>query len=326
MVRMKIVLLSFTVMAFFACAWAQEEKREIVLGTQPCILSAPLLIAQENGYFKEEGLRIKIKEFPTANAAFKMMLEEGVLDMATADQPSVVFNGLENRNFVIIAGISLSDKELTMLCRKDRIKNAADLRGKKIGLPLASTSHVFLNYFLIHNELFASEVKTIDMDAAHLPQAIFNDQVDCIACGEPYIYEAKQLLSYNYLVLSKERIYREDFYIVLHRDFAINNPGTLRHFLKAVDKAEKFIARHKEEAIRIVSSRLKLNPNFIASTWDKFTFDLFLDQLILVALEDETHWAIKDGLTTEKEIPNYLDFIFTQALEDLEPKAVTIIR
>ena len=53
---------------------------------------------------------------------------------------------------------------------------------------------------------------------------------------------------------------------------------------------------------------------------------MVLDQTILVSLEDEARWAMKERLTDKKEIPNYLDFIFIDALEQAKPEAVTIIR
>ena len=40
-----------------------------------------------------------------------------------------------------------------------------------------------------------------------------------------------------------------------------------------------------------------------------------LDQTILMSLEDEARWAMREGLTDKKEIPNYLDFIYVDALE-----------
>ncbi len=53
---------------------------------------------------------------------------------------------------------------------------------------------------------------------------------------------------------------------------------------------------------------------------------LMLDQTILMSLEDEARWAMREGLTDKKEIPNYLDFIYVDALEQVKPETVTIIR
>ena len=62
------------------------------------------------------------------------------------------------------------------------------------------------------------------------------------------------------------------------------------------------------------------------SHWDEFVFELSLDQSLLISLEDEARWAIKNNLTDKKEIPNFFNFIYTQALEEVKPEAVTIIR
>ena len=42
-------------------------------------------------------------------------------------------------------------------------------------------------------------------------------------------------------------------------------------------------------------------------------------------MEDEASWLIENGLTDATEVPNYLDFIYLQGLEEVQPGAVTII-
>jgi NitT/TauT family transport system substrate-binding protein len=51
-----------------------------------------------------------------------------------------------------------------------------------------------------------------------------------------------------------------------------------------------------------------------------------LDQSILWCLEDEARWAIKNKLVEAAEVPNYLDYVYFKALEEIDPEAVTIIR
>ncbi len=50
-----------------------------------------------------------------------------------------------------------------------------------------------------------------------------------------------------------------------------------------------------------------------------------LDQSLLLSLEDETRWAIKNELTDRTNIPNYLDHFYLDALEAVMPAAVTVI-
>ena len=64
----------------------------------------------------------------------------------------------------------------------------------------------------------------------------------------------------------------------------------------------------------------------MATSWQEGTFDLFLDQSLIATLEDQARWAIKNNLTNATKIPNYLDYIYIDALEAVKPEAVTIIR
>ena len=43
-------------------------------------------------------------------------------------------------------------------------------------------------------------------------------------------------------------------------------------------------------------------------------------------MEDEARWMTNDGLTTEKQVPNFLDYIYDDALKAVKPEAVNIIR
>jgi NitT/TauT family transport system substrate-binding protein len=60
--------------------------------------------------------------------------------------------------------------------------------------------------------------------------------------------------------------------------------------------------------------------------WKEGKFTLFLDQALIVSLEDQARWAIKNKLTDATKAPNYLNYIYFDALEAVKPKSMTIIR
>ena len=76
-----------------------------------------------------------------------------------------------------------------------------------------------------------------------------------------------------------------------------------------VHSLQKFIADRGEEAKLIVSQRLGLDYAQVDALWDEFNFQLGLDEKIILTLENEAKWAIVNGLTDAKEIPNYLDYL-----------------
>ena len=99
----------------------------------------------------------------------------------------------------------------------------------------------------------------------------------------------------------------------------------LKRFLKAIEKGEEFIRENEEEAIDIVSQQLEIDKEFVALVWGSFEFGLFLDQSILIILEDEVRWAMANNLTTSTEMPDFLNYIHIDALQEVKPGAVSII-
>ena len=307
-----------------------EEIKKITLGVETSLLPAAVWVAENKGYFEREGLDLTIKEFDSGRTALATMLNEGNLDMVTVAQTPVMFNSFDRDDYVIIATMVYSNNDVKILARQDRgIKNPSDLRGKTVGITKGSTGHFFLGLFLIHSGLQLSEIETIDIEASELPQALVDGRVDAISTWEPHIWNAKKLLDENAVRLQPRggaKIFREDFYFVPNRNFMENNPETLKRFLKAIEKGEEFIQKNKEEAINIVSQRLKLDKELVVSIWDDFEFQLILDQAIIITLEDEARWAIDNNLTDATEVPNYLNYIYFDALEEIKPEAITIIR
>lgn len=297
------------------------------LGVDLSVISAPVWVAEDKGFFQKEGLGVQIVDYPSGRTALRDMLEKKNLDIVTVAQTPVMYNSFSKNNYAILAAIACSYEDVLFLARKEKgIKNAKDLRGKKIGTPVGSSGHFFLGLFLINSGLRTSDVIIIDVDAPSLPQALFDGNVDAIAIWQPHIHNAQKLLGGKTVLLPSKNVYREDFYLVANRTFINQHPEGLKKLLKAMSQAENFIQENREDAIDIVSGRLKLNRETVNSFWDGYEFKLFLDQTILTDLEAEARWAIKNKYTSSAKIPNYIDFIYTDALKAIKPEAVNIIR
>ena len=327
---MKIIKLSvalYVIAILLATDTYAQEKGEIILGVETSILPSPVWVAENKRYFQEEGLNVKIKEFGSGRSALKTMLTEGNLDMVTCAQTPVMFNSFTRNDYAIIAGMVYSDNDVKVLARQDKgIAKALDLKGKKVGTTKGSTGHYFLGLFLVYSGISFPDVKVADFEATQLTQALVDGLVDAISTWEPHIMNAKKSLGKKAILLSSKGLFREDFYFVAKKDFVKNNPDALKRFLKTINRAEKVIQKNKEEAINIVCQRLNLNRELVTSIWNEFNFELFLDQSTLTTLENEARWAIRNKLTDRTKVPNYLNFIYLDAMEAVKPEGVTIIR
>ena len=123
-----------------------------------------------------------------------------------------------------------------------------------------------------------------------------------------------------------EEFYRKIFYFALKKDFARDNPGVVKRFIKAIDRANTFLRENEGESQTIVAEALNLDKEAVVRGWKEGKFTLFLDQALIVSLEDQARWAIKNKLTDATKVPNYLNYIYFDALEAVKPKSMTIIR
>lgn len=304
---------------------APVEK--INFGVELSLLPAMVWVAERNGYFQAEGLDVNIKGFDSGRSAMRAMLDEGAeLDMVTVAQTPFVFNSFKRDDYAMISVMVFSNNDVKVVGRKDRgIEAPSDLRGKRVGITKGSSGHYFISLFLSKYGLALSDVELVDFKPTELPEALADGRVDAISTWEPHVQKAKKLLGKNAREFLEPDIFREDFYFVVKKDFIKNHPGALKRFLKAMEKSEAFIGSNKEEAMTIVSERLAIDRGLVASMWSDYSYRLLLDQSILVSLEDEARWAIKNKLTEATQVPNYLNFIYLDGLEAVRPEGVTVI-
>ena len=300
---------------------------KIVLGSQLFILSSPIWVAESQGYFKKNGLEVVIKEFDSGKTALNTMLNEGGLDIVTVAQGPFTINSFKRQDFDIISMLSYSYKNDFVLGRRDKgIEIIDDLRGKKIGVTFSTSGHYFLDLFLLLNHIQESEVTQVDLPAGKLISALSSGEVDAIATWQPYAYKAQKELGESIVSLTAENIFREDFYLVANQDIQDKNPDALVRFLKSIKEADDFMDKNKDQSVAIVASRTNLPLDFVSAVWEDYTFRVFLDQNIMIALENSAQWAIRKKLIESKSVPNYLRFVNTEFLKKIDSGAVTIIK
>jgi NitT/TauT family transport system substrate-binding protein len=76
----------------------------------------------------------------------------------------------------------------------------------------------------------------------------------------------------------------------------------------------------------ILRKWLKFDEVFTETIWSENQFSLSLDQSLITAMEDEARWMIKNNLTREKQIPDFVNYIYVDGLKAVKPEAVKIIR
>ena len=321
-----ITVLMVCGLVFVSCKSNETKiKEKITVGISKSFLSIPVYIAQEQGFFSDEGLDVTVKEYSSGKMATKALFA-GEVDMSTVADMPVVFNSFKRNDFCIFATFTYSYPFVKIIARTDMgIKTGADLKDRKVGVNRGTSSHFFLEVFLIHNRLPSSDVEMINIKTVDLPLALKNNEVDAISVWQPYSQKAKQLLGDNAIELPASEIYRTTFSFAAMKSFSKEHPKRLERFVRALDKAATFTKNDREKAQEIIAGSFNLDRSTVRAAWDDFVYGIFLDQSLLAGWDEIARWAITNKFVHKKKIPNYLNYICPDALEAVKPESITII-
>lgn len=326
MLARKVIPLIFIILiACISCSQQPKAPLKITIAAEMSLLPATVWVAEELDYFKDEGVTLIVQEFDSGRNALETMLQDNTIDIATVAQTPIVFNSFNNEKYAVIGTMAHSIDDVKVLARKDHgIKNARDLKNKKIGATLRSTGHYFLEGFLSNHSMNLKDIKLQDVNAAELKGKLISGELDAITSWEPHIYNTKKKLDESKLTMLVSPVpFRKDFFFTVKKHYAEENKEHIKRFLAATIRAEDYIKKNPKESQRIVAKRINADPVIVESIWSAFDFEITLEQSIIIGLEDEAQWAIELGFT-EQQVPNYLDFIDISVLKEIKPESVNI--
>jgi len=286
-----------------------------------------LFIADEEHFFAQNGLNIKMHPFEIGPVALQE-LSRGQSDIAIgiAEFP-IVESAFQKSNIQALATIDKADIYF-LVGRKDRgIQIPADLAGKRIKTTKGTAVDFYMRRFLEINGVNTENVTFVDIQTSkEAMAAILNGDVDAASEIQPNVNATVSQLGSNAVSWREQSGQLAYGLTVAQKDWIAKNPETVRRFLLALKQAEDYLTRNPAQAKAIVQKRLNLDAGYMETVWSQNQFGLSLDQSLVAAMEDEARWMISSNLTTEKQIPNFNDDIYEDALKAVTPEVVNIIR
>lgn len=324
----KIVFILILVLILFnqsVCYSKSQSRVRFAAAMQPT--SVLTIIAQEKGFFGEQGLDVEFVEYPSGKRALHEGLLAGVADIAESADVPIVRAFFARSDFKIIAVTGVADSIQKIVARKDSgILKPADLSSKLIATQKGSAVHYFLHSFLIFNNIFHDNVEIEYRKAEELVDLLVLNKIDAFSMREPYISQAVERLGNNAIVFSQNNTYLSSSCLIVRDEFLSANREDINKFLKALYRAELYVANNKATAINIVAKKLNSSPLEIEKVWERSKFELSLSQTTLMTLEALAVWILDHKLVVQNDLPNFLNLIEYEELEKIKEDAVTIYR
>jgi len=207
--------------------------------------------AIKQGYYKDIGLHVKMKEFKDglhlSDEVIKGNAEFGV------SSSSLILDKLNNKHVVLLA--SYLKQNALVLATNANITKLSDLKNKKIMTLPYELEHTSLGVMLNENGLKKGTYKLVKHD--YKIDKLINGEVDAISIFiTNQIYELdKNKFSYNIFNPSDFGIYSYDVELFTSQKFALQNPKLVRSFIKATNKGWKYAFSHKKELVDLIYNK-----------------------------------------------------------------------
>lgn len=308
-----------------------EQPGEVVthvtklrVASVPAIVEAPTHIAYYKEYFKQEGFAVSLKINPDGKTSLEQVLN-GDADIAAVTGTPVVYSSLQGKEFYILANIDHSVIHF-IAARKDRgITSMIDLKGKKVAVMFGTSGQFFMDSLLVLNKMEPTDLDIINLNGPEQLDAFVRGEIDAMFCWAPFPLQALERLGEQAILLPSAPIRPCSWVIVATKDFVEKNPDVPRRFLAGLLAAEKYIQQNRNQAFSIYSKVSGVQDSANKKLFTTMEFGLSLDHSLLLDLEDQARWILKNGYSDAKQVPNYLNYIFPAPMLELKPEATSII-
>jgi NitT/TauT family transport system substrate-binding protein len=255
------------------------EKTSLTVATVPAVTNMGMFIANQFGYFREEGLDLTIKVVPTSTSAVDDQIH-GSVDITAGAYVSYIADqaksgGAVEWKILNEGSISQPGSQQVLVSSKSSIKKISDLKGKKIGAnALDNVGQLLVQSVLSENGISPSEYSIVAVAFPDMAGSLENGSIDAGWFDEPFLTTAQ--LKYGAKTLFDTcQGATTDFpmsgYMVT-KSWAEKYPNTAAAFVRAVNKGQQLADTNRTDAQQTCEKAIKGVTSQVAAA---LTFDSY---------------------------------------------------
>ena len=238
----------------------EAESVRIAVGGKALYYYLPVTIAERLGYFRDEGLDVKVIDFQGGSRSLQAVVggSADVVSGAFEHTVAMQFKGQRMQAFVLqgrAPQVVFAVNKKTM----PGYKTLADLRGKKIGVTApGSSSHAIANFVLDTAGIKPREVSFIGVGSgAAAVAAIRSGQIDAFVNLDPVIAQlAKddllEIVADTRVVAESDKLFGGPMVagcLYAPERYIRDNPGVVQGLTNAIVRADRWIAKATPEEL-----------------------------------------------------------------------------
>ena len=267
--KYRIALIGLILTSVFAGPQTAEAQTKISIGYTAAGDFLPAFVAFEKGYFAERGLEASFTRVALASNVPAALMSRSI-DIGTGTGPGLLQASEGGLDLVAVSGAARQRSDnptVSLLARKSLdISAAADLKGKKIGVPgLNSVIDVVLRVWLEAKGVPVKQVTLIEASFPQMNDLLRGKTLDAVAVLEPFRSKIEQ---------AGTAVKVSDFFSEVHdgmifgfwistRTWADANPKAVKDFREALVEAIAYVKANPEDVKAIEAKYLGVKmPGF----------------------------------------------------------------
>jgi NitT/TauT family transport system substrate-binding protein len=237
-------------------SWAQgPEKRDvhIAVGGKAALYYLPLTIAEQLGYFKDEGLEPKISDFAGGSQALRAVVGGSADVVSGAYEHTINMQANKQSMMAFVQMGRLPQMAVGIAsARAASYKSPKDLKGLKVGVSApGSSTHILFNYLISRDGLKPTDVSIIGVGlGAQAIAAMKSGQIDVLSNVDPMMTKLEQdgavkIIADWRTVKGTEQTFGGQLpagSLYAPTKFINENPRTVQALTNAIVRANKWVA------------------------------------------------------------------------------------
>ena len=228
------------------------SERQVTIGVDVWVGFAPLYIADELGYFEDEGLDVELVVMK-GTTEMRAALAGARVDAVTTSIDTALRSRAAGTPARVALALDRSSGADGLVARAPS-DTVSGLRGASVAVQPDTPSHFFLLYLLDRAGVPPADVKLVEMDSADAGAAFSAGQVPAAVTWEPWLSQALKQEG-THLLASTKDLPNVILDVLLVRDAMLDERASdverlRRCWFRAVD----YVVRHPDEAAKLVAT------------------------------------------------------------------------
>jgi len=313
--RLTLLVFIFGLISFSISCSSQENVSEVKLALDwyPNANHIGLYLAEENGYFEDENLKVTIYT-PSDPSTVLQTVASGADDFGMNYQPDVLIARSEGVPVVSVLGMVQHPLNSMMALQSSGNESPKDLKGKKVGYPGIPWNEDALNTMLQSDGLSGIDDVELVNVGWELGSSMISETVDAII-GAYFTHESIVLENEGHPVnvMRMEEWGVPDYYelvMVTSEDYLSKNPDVVERFTRAVSKGYTDAISDPQLGVEVLKKHAPEIDESVDSPGADLLRDLWKGKNGNFGTQEEViwvsfaEWMKKRGIISEDVDPN----------------------